>query len=411
MAAPLQRLAGNSSSRAPGSGPCPPTRAHGPGRCPLRRWPSHLQTTTHTRRQAAPDDGAAARWAAAASGPLPPAARTGCVTTHHPCRRPRAPQRRRGLAAPAGPAPGAGAPADTAERGQRGAHLRRHPRGAAPGGAAGLRAGRQEAQEGGWALELVVLAAGAWRWGCAGCWGWGCTGCWGWRHGASRTRADAPADEAEDACGGGLTSNARLPYPRLLNARRNSSRVSQAPLGRAAAGLDYWPYVCVNTHQSWDAFFQHWQQLQGPKRLVAYTGARGALAGAQLLPGAPGAGSGSASCAWQPGLPAPSEASPPRDVAAGPYTQSPSLPLPQSMAAPTTAAQSSATGRATGWCTAQRPRGCPSRSAQRTTHSLPQLAPAQRATRQPRPRPRPHLPPPLPCCRRTRTCWPLAARW
>jgi tRNA (cytidine/uridine-2'-O-)-methyltransferase len=37
------------------------------------------------------------------------------------------------------------------------------------------------------------------------------------------------------------------------------------------SGLDYWPYVCVNVHKSWEDFYQHFSSLEGPTRLVAYT--------------------------------------------------------------------------------------------------------------------------------------------
>lgn len=37
------------------------------------------------------------------------------------------------------------------------------------------------------------------------------------------------------------------------------------------AGLDYWPYVCVKVHKSWEAFIEFFTQLEGPKRLVAFT--------------------------------------------------------------------------------------------------------------------------------------------
>eukprot|EP00955_Chlamydomonas_euryale_P069070 360325-Chlamydomonas_euryale.AAC.3 len=37
------------------------------------------------------------------------------------------------------------------------------------------------------------------------------------------------------------------------------------------AGLDYWGAVCVKTHTSWDAFAEFFRELDGPKRLVAFT--------------------------------------------------------------------------------------------------------------------------------------------
>ena len=50
--------------------------------------------------------------------------------------------------------------------------------------------------------------------------------------------------------------------------------VDDARLKRA--GLDYWPYVCVETHPSWDRFLEFFDAQPGPKRLVAFTKA-GAL--------------------------------------------------------------------------------------------------------------------------------------
>lgn len=37
------------------------------------------------------------------------------------------------------------------------------------------------------------------------------------------------------------------------------------------AGLDYWPYVCVQVHESWPAFVAFWQGLPGPRRLIAFS--------------------------------------------------------------------------------------------------------------------------------------------
>ncbi|GMH41827.1 hypothetical protein BSKO_09737 [Bryopsis sp. KO-2023] len=37
------------------------------------------------------------------------------------------------------------------------------------------------------------------------------------------------------------------------------------------AGLDFWPYVVVNKHKSWEAFREFFEEIEGPKRLVAFT--------------------------------------------------------------------------------------------------------------------------------------------
>lgn len=37
------------------------------------------------------------------------------------------------------------------------------------------------------------------------------------------------------------------------------------------AGLDFWPYVIVKVHSSWEAFFSYFQSLDAPKRLVAFS--------------------------------------------------------------------------------------------------------------------------------------------
>eukprot|EP00241_Pyramimonas_parkeae_P010873 CAMPEP_0114230444 /NCGR_PEP_ID=MMETSP0058-20121206/3476_1 /TAXON_ID=36894 /ORGANISM="Pyramimonas parkeae, CCMP726" /LENGTH=258 /DNA_ID=CAMNT_0001341651 /DNA_START=44 /DNA_END=820 /DNA_ORIENTATION=+ len=37
------------------------------------------------------------------------------------------------------------------------------------------------------------------------------------------------------------------------------------------AGLDYWPYVFVKCHDSWDDFFQYFQEQEEPKRLVGFS--------------------------------------------------------------------------------------------------------------------------------------------
>jgi len=46
-------------------------------------------------------------------------------------------------------------------------------------------------------------------------------------------------------------------------------QVDDAKLKRA--GLDYWPFVVVQTHASWEAFCSHFSGLPGPKRLVAFS--------------------------------------------------------------------------------------------------------------------------------------------
>eukprot|EP00898_Chlorokybus_atmophyticus_P002360 jgi/Chlat1/3124/Chrsp21S03394 len=37
------------------------------------------------------------------------------------------------------------------------------------------------------------------------------------------------------------------------------------------AGLDYWPYVCVEVHDSWQAFEAYFARQPGPKRLVGFS--------------------------------------------------------------------------------------------------------------------------------------------
>ncbi|KAG0623517.1 hypothetical protein M758_3G180000 [Ceratodon purpureus] len=37
------------------------------------------------------------------------------------------------------------------------------------------------------------------------------------------------------------------------------------------AGLDYWPYVVVKVHKSWNDFFTYFQEQEGEKRLLAFT--------------------------------------------------------------------------------------------------------------------------------------------
>jgi hypothetical protein len=37
------------------------------------------------------------------------------------------------------------------------------------------------------------------------------------------------------------------------------------------AGLDYWPHVCVKVHDSWQAFYDYFTSLPGPKRLIGYS--------------------------------------------------------------------------------------------------------------------------------------------
>ncbi|GAX73211.1 hypothetical protein CEUSTIGMA_g664.t1 [Chlamydomonas eustigma] len=37
------------------------------------------------------------------------------------------------------------------------------------------------------------------------------------------------------------------------------------------AGLDYWPHVCMKVHSSWKEFINHYDQIQQPKRLVAFS--------------------------------------------------------------------------------------------------------------------------------------------
>ncbi|XVF22981.1 hypothetical protein REPUB_Repub12eG0217900 [Reevesia pubescens] len=37
------------------------------------------------------------------------------------------------------------------------------------------------------------------------------------------------------------------------------------------AGLDYWPYVVVRVHRSWEAFQDYFKQQEGNKRLLAFT--------------------------------------------------------------------------------------------------------------------------------------------
>ncbi|XP_010512787.1 PREDICTED: uncharacterized protein LOC104788699 [Camelina sativa] len=37
------------------------------------------------------------------------------------------------------------------------------------------------------------------------------------------------------------------------------------------AGLDYWPYVVVRAHSSWDEFREYFRQQEGEKRMIAFT--------------------------------------------------------------------------------------------------------------------------------------------
>ncbi|CAI7845532.1 unnamed protein product, partial [Closterium sp. NIES-53] len=37
------------------------------------------------------------------------------------------------------------------------------------------------------------------------------------------------------------------------------------------AGLDYWPYVVVNVHDTWGAFMEYFRQQPEPKRLIAFS--------------------------------------------------------------------------------------------------------------------------------------------
>jgi tRNA(Leu) C34 or U34 (ribose-2'-O)-methylase TrmL len=37
------------------------------------------------------------------------------------------------------------------------------------------------------------------------------------------------------------------------------------------AGLDYWPHVCVKVHDSWQAFYEYFMALPGPKRMIGYS--------------------------------------------------------------------------------------------------------------------------------------------
>jgi tRNA(Leu) C34 or U34 (ribose-2'-O)-methylase TrmL len=37
------------------------------------------------------------------------------------------------------------------------------------------------------------------------------------------------------------------------------------------AGLDYWPYVFVKCHESWEDFYEFFKQQEGPKRLVGFS--------------------------------------------------------------------------------------------------------------------------------------------
>lgn len=46
-------------------------------------------------------------------------------------------------------------------------------------------------------------------------------------------------------------------------------KVEDSKLRRA--GLDYWPFVVVRVHKSWDDFFTYFQEQEGEKRLLAFT--------------------------------------------------------------------------------------------------------------------------------------------
>eukprot|EP00854_Cymbomonas_tetramitiformis_P013478 gene13479-15928_t len=37
------------------------------------------------------------------------------------------------------------------------------------------------------------------------------------------------------------------------------------------AGLDYWPYVFVKLHETWDDFYEYFKQQEGEKRLVGFS--------------------------------------------------------------------------------------------------------------------------------------------
>ncbi|CAL5222882.1 g5309 [Coccomyxa viridis] len=37
------------------------------------------------------------------------------------------------------------------------------------------------------------------------------------------------------------------------------------------AGLDYWPYVAVNVYSTWQDFYGHFQEQEGPKRLLGFS--------------------------------------------------------------------------------------------------------------------------------------------
>eukprot|EP01025_Chloroclados_australasicus_P066113 TRINITY_DN9045_c0_g1_i1.p1 TRINITY_DN9045_c0_g1~~TRINITY_DN9045_c0_g1_i1.p1 ORF type:complete len:238 (-),score=32.40 TRINITY_DN9045_c0_g1_i1:258-971(-) len=37
------------------------------------------------------------------------------------------------------------------------------------------------------------------------------------------------------------------------------------------AGLNYWPYVCVKVHKSWEQFFEFFKQEPEPRRLIAFS--------------------------------------------------------------------------------------------------------------------------------------------
>lgn len=37
------------------------------------------------------------------------------------------------------------------------------------------------------------------------------------------------------------------------------------------AGLDYWPYVFVKCHESWEEFYEFFKQQEGPRRLVGFS--------------------------------------------------------------------------------------------------------------------------------------------
>eukprot|EP01024_Parvocaulis_polyphysoides_P001966 TRINITY_DN10583_c0_g1_i2.p2 TRINITY_DN10583_c0_g1~~TRINITY_DN10583_c0_g1_i2.p2 ORF type:complete len:157 (-),score=18.01 TRINITY_DN10583_c0_g1_i2:266-736(-) len=37
------------------------------------------------------------------------------------------------------------------------------------------------------------------------------------------------------------------------------------------AGLNYWPYVCVKVHKSWDEFFCYFESQEQPRRLISFS--------------------------------------------------------------------------------------------------------------------------------------------